>query len=1496
MNTKQKIIPISGVQMDVSPLYIDDKQAPYLKDVTYDERKGMFTPSWGCEIVDPEIALPEGKNIPIGGGLVEPTGDYYVMLHNSNKDHTIYRIRKDGTLQIVSISKLWNFVLNPEHFIGPTRFTYHVFPRYNRLLKKEELVTIIMFCDDINPVRSLCVEDCIATQTFTTPNSYFNVPGHSFYREDWLNLGVSTPNDCIKIEEVERDVEDPDDLAKPSRFSGKAWQFRIRYYNVWNQDSEHGIISEQYINVSGNSCIENSQLLPRLLRLKFSAGSPIIDKIQISFRNLTGNQRGYSVQSDWYLYDTIDCWKPDDTKNWWQRSRNNPWQEYYNERILAGDSPTVATKKANSKELLKYNPLKNEFEYFFGADKQWTPLPVTETNRIENFLAKTCKGIFSINKNVVTVSAKRGFPKISESTLDKISFSVEKPEPENDSCKIGLKKVTIWGVIWNPHDSTIVPIRKDGTNIIFGNATCANNNPYAYDQVLPANQSGIIGCLRGTKYYTVSKQYSYDLVTGNIVDIDLNYVWGPNQVPLQKWEFDVPPGTYIFQISSHKSTPNDDYQSTSTFTVGQTSLTNIGSVVNENKELLIDCSTGNVEIKSNLMMIYDLTRIGKGCTFADATSVVCGYLYEDQVQKRPVSGARVVQNRGNDGFSVKRTDHNGFYFCVTRMTGLQALLYGKKDGQTIMVASSEMTSDAPFSNHYKFGRQYVYQNTDEYKRKDQIIIKGKIQMCGSSIGVGGVLVLLSNVGFAITDSSGNFKIVAHDRFGENTTVEQTTEYLYVGQKGQCQIVGCNTGSQCVYSFPVSSVLLQDYSGQDREIDIGTVSVKLKTANLRGPKMGGRYQLGIITHDWLGRVSFAQTKDDYIVDIPSLQETKTYRFSKIKYAIDAACKFPDYVRKISFAITENMAWDDDISWVAERVQFIDNSGNENKQSPTHIRLYYESLSEYNKINNFSTTTGWEFITNEQALVIGDFIQIVANGDGKIYDKVQNHLVTYDKLGKFVQIEYNEAYAGLKDGALIKIIRPAQSQERRFFYELCTIDVLDGYPQSLNGELKYFDSYLLSRQIPVPVEKKKSEDQYGEEITTDENINEIKSFPFLFEHHSPSDRWGYQCRTRGRVNVENKFENEFRYPTELAVSKSIFDNGVINGLHYFAESDSIRYDVNEWSSFTAVVAEVSHLLILCETDNMVVGYADNAVRVDQSGRVVSSGGTGLFGRPERKIGNNYGCKSKDIFTIRKESGMVCFLDSSRGAVVFHTFGEAVAVTDQSISRYLLQKISAANQNGWYFIGGIDPLKKRYYLSTYHIDETIKGNSLGNADPGSHETMSIGLFTKDIVFHSFLTQYYAHIYSDTEKIKQFFTFINGVAHKHNFTQVPHVNYYGDQYTPCISSVGNVDNTKVKHFANIEVYCKEVGFIAYNIYTSSNQISRILSEWWRKGDGFYAAAFLCDMNSTKDAQSKLLDGDTLYGQYIVVFLKPDNYNGEYFEWTGNIINLASKEISSTQ
>jgi len=1497
MAIPQKVVPYKGVDYDVNESNVEAEfKAVFLKNITNSSNDNprssiqegsnafSFTPIESNQKYC-NIQLPAGENYCCGAKYFPDVNQGFVCVWNSNNDHFIYRLNGDtGNCQIVYKNPCLNFQLNPINFIGRTRMALETTCRFNKKTQKEEKVIYLIITDDYNHQRMICVEDSIATNSFDPVMfPYFQVTDDTCEPCSYINLGLAQNLTCIKIETIARDFTNPAEILKKNTTVFKMWQWRIKYIDVWKKGSEHGIISEPYISSIGGACVSGSDGLPRCLKITFPAGCPIVDKIQIEFRNCNGNIAGLSVESDWFLYDTIDKYDNCQNLNWWERPLNTDPDRGFT-----------------------YDASDNTISYIFCADKGCQPLPVEETNRNENFLPLTSGGVFSINKSIGLFKNTRKFEPLSCDELTKLNFTVEPPSPSANCLNTKLVHVSIYAVIWNPFEGYSIPIRKGNSSPIFGAARCVRNNPETYGQFFPKDQPGFPGYLAGTDYKCISKQYRYDLITGQELFIgdestSFNTANGIGRYkPLQKFEFDVLPGRYIFRIGSHQNTLSDDYSKTSTYTIGRTALSNLGQLITETKEIVIDvCNGQELKIVSDPMMIYDLTRIGNGCAVVDATSVNAGYIYEDQVETRPIELARVVPNVSS-AIRSNYTDHNGFYFSATRQRGLQTTIRGKKNCATNSELAKSQISYDNSTAWYRFDRLSVYKGTVKYPSIDRVIITGKIALCSDvNIGINGSLVVLTNGAYATTNNQGFFKIIAHD-IGD---MDQRNDDVIYSVKGACTLLTCTGG--CVYCFPNYPVTIGTCNGIDRVITVPTLQARINGYNKKGPTMGGRYAVGIILHDLIGRQTFVQSQDKHFIDIPSLQQTQVFDYSRILFNITGIV-FPSFVRRITFAITENLIQDDYLTWITEKVEFIDNTGNINNTAPTKIRLYYQSLNEYNKQNDFSTNSVWDIIADKQngQVVTGDQIEFLANGDGVIYNTKISQLVTYDKIGKFVTVAYTDELKTLKDGALIRLVRPKNCENIQFFYELCpSIKVKNGTPQIVTGELKFFDSYLLNRQIPVPV------------TTGTTTVNELRNFPFQFEHHSPSDFWGDHCWSKGRVSVKNELETKQCRKTEICVGKALTLDNLFNGLNYFTEKDSIVLDEQEWSSITACFSNISSVLVICEYKSFMIPFNDNLIRSNEQGQVFAGTVSDGFGRPQKISGGDYGVQVEDINTLSINKDIIIGLDSNNGDLVRFTFGKAEGVSANAIKSYLTSNIKAIIKNNSvvdnrkiYFHGCIDPKTMNYHLSIAKIKQAAVdfGNDRDTLTSGLNDTQVYNVLTGAYMgSRSFTPEFYMDMLGDIND-QQLISFQFGQAWLHNKlnnNSATFNNFYGVQYTSVFEFVFNLDNSKEKHFMWLETYCKEILFYADRVITSTGQESRIMPNWWEKRGKFWAADFKCAVNTVTDNNlpnqtgiNALLDGDSLYGTWVRVRLKPkDMDRSKYFEFISILCFLNSFEKSGT-
>lgn len=1498
----QKIIPLKGIDLDNAESYIEDMKALFIKNISFHTNDNDRTPTdqganqfvfTGLESNSQycNLELPEGANYCVGFYYSKEVREAYVFVWNSINQHLIYRLKlATGECQKVIQSPCLNFKLDPKHMIAEGRCVVKVQYYFNKKTGKTERRIILIYTDDFNDQRCLFVEDVIATNFFDpTLFPYFDINDEECFRCNYINLGVPTPLDCITITPIARDTEDEEEMNKVNKLVKNAWQFRIKYEDVWGRPSEHGVISDMYIPGIGNACIGSSLSQPRCLKLKFKAGCPIVDKIHVEFRSWTGNTRGFSVSSDWYRAEIINKYNDCEEKDWWERDIN----------------PDIT-----------YNAEDNTIEYTFCADKEKVPIDVAETNRGENPLPLTSSTVFSLGKGIALGRNKRKFEPMDCAELDKIEFGVTQPTGTN--CNADLVDFTIYGLIWNPYHDTAVRFRWDAGHIVFGVADCSNNNPFAYDQVLADGQEGIIGCLRGTKHYCVSEQCRYDRQTGNIDVVGMNWndLGQPTRyIPIQRWKFKVLPGNYIFQISSHKSKPDENYQSKSTYTIGRTSITSPGGITSNSKEIVINGCSGDVEILSEPMMIYDLTRKGKGCSVGDASSVVDGYMLEDEVGKKPIELARVEANISG-AITCGTTDHNGFYFCSTRQRSLRAKIYGYKNCvANSFLDQSEQTRDNA-SEWRKFNILHAYTGETEYPEGDRMLIKGKLVDCNdNTMRISGALVVCSRGGYAITNGSGEYTIPIHDIGAGGVR----SDVLYFSQQGSCQVIAC--AGSCNFCLPTQNITSTACTGSERILNMADVGVRLVGANKKGPKMGGRYGLGIVLHDWMGRKTFVQARPQHYVDIPTLQQTQVFDFSKITFNLNG-CVFPAWVRRVSFYITENLNYEEWFIWVAERVQYIDNTGQTNNSAPTQIRFYYESLNEYNKQNNFSTNSLWQFIDDKSNNILGDYIELLANGDGTIYTDRKTALVKHDKQGKYFLIDYESSFADIEDGALVQFVRPSTSQRDDFYYELCpVIRVADQVAVTETGIFNFFDSYLQSRQIPVPVEVERVNPETGELETTTEV--QLRNFPFFFEHHSPSDFWGDHAWNKGRVSTKNPYEREQLKRMEVAVSKVLDSDGAINLLHYFTEEDVTEFDQQEHGGIVVGLPDNNTILFICETNNFVVVFNDDAVRIDEEGRAVANSASNRFGKPIRKIGNDFGCHLDDINTIRRRNGIVMWLDTNKFALVQHNYDQGVDVSEEGFKSWIAAKIKNVKENNLnpengkrFFHGVIDP-KIFSYLLTDSVIEVIPGeisddnskfvNSELEPNVEKHETICYSIRDKCLTqFMSPTPEYWGAMESDIHG-QQLIAFRMGAAWLHHKLLNPGstVNtFFGVECQKAIEIVFNLDNTKVKSFLWNEVYCKEVQFYCDRIKTESGQQSRLMPRWWEKRDKFWTGDFKCATNTIQDnmmientTTRALLEGDHLYGRWMRArYVGLQAEKNKYFELTAIIGFVAPLEKSSTK
>ncbi len=1490
----ERYFALKGFSLDTADQYLDPQTARYLKNVVYADtsqtganggaQMGLFKPVESVNILDTNFSLPSGYNHFAGGFSCAQTNQAFWFNYNENGDHALYLINGGSrTIQTVYLKNCLNLQLAPQHFIHEGGAWIEIFNYTDPNTDLPRQRSYFMWVDGLNDFRFLCIEDSLATSSFDATLFPYFVGNYDPCL--LINAGVPTPLDCMDVRPVTNT-----DPTKQNNLKFHTWQFRITEIDVYGRPSEHGIITTSYIS-GENNCISSSDLLARCLLLIFKIKSPLTDKVQIEFRNCNDIQ--------WYLDTTLFLYKGSNLGDWWTRARNTD---------------------------ILYNPNTQEVTYQFCKDKLCDPIDQAETNRTQNPMPRISQSTAKIGKVMGNANNKDGFNPLLPEVMENVSVELIPPNPTTDN----VRNIEIYVPIINPRTQTYQPVFEDEDGYFVWGGRYSNSNQYVsglrinYEQNFgEQDQKGFIGYLAGTgplgspPVATISEMYYVDEATNQFVKVvDHAFVFSPpfTRRWYHKFTFNsVPRARYVFRIASHLSKLTEDFQTTSTYTYGSfpwnnkvTSFNNLPNIfygaISLSKELIVDvCDADYTSLNdTKVLAIFDLTHPGEPGSNASKASK--GYVYEwtnpvTGEEEFPVELLSVQANKNGHPAEVtsRFTDHNGFYFTSWGDSNYYVEIFGNCGCLDYKkLASFQLGND-----HKVYTQNFSIEGRDECpdfhdKLCTRVKITGKVTQCVTGVPVPGVGVVYTRGGYATTGTNGEFTIIAH-RDNTNSQATRVDSLYYVPTA--CPFLSCS--GECLEITQVIITPCADCT----ELILTVAEKQVGFDSKRGLLSGGLYGFGITCHDWLGRHGFVQTKDAMFITMPNLTQTHTYAPSSVRLIINPAATFPSWVKKITPYITHELSLSDYIEWIVDKVEFIDNTGDINNVSPTQIKIYYASLNEYNIQNNFNTTTHWQFIVQSEPSQINytsDYIEFYVNGDGQFFPTLIRAIIKYDQSGQYFLIDYDTALKDLKQYALIRLNRPNVCATKDVFFELChSIDVVDGKAQTNQIILDAFDTYYLYRQIPIPVG------------TDDDPENVLRTFGFPFEHHSPSDLWGYKCGNYGRINTTNPYEAEIISENQIALTGALSVNGQLNYLNYFDDAQKRNFDTWDFYGIVSVLPQPGLLLLICQQDAFTVGFNDNIMRVDNSGQIIVPSAEDKFGNPQTKIGNNYGCSLFDKNTIRSREGIVQYLDSSKAYLIQHNYDNPVPVSMGIIDSWLVPKVKFINQ--WnaenldkrYWVGTIDPASNAYILS----DSILHGNSFVNHERGvnieSQETLSFDIYKKVFrVWFGFTPQGYLML-DDQLNDKQLFSFAKNSMYFHYTTEgnKTYGTIYGESVERVIRFIAVLDNFQKKQALSIANYCVQSKYFADQIINDSGQVSRILLAYWKQGDFFSSAPVLCNLNTladpnrpTQTGANRIVDGDKMEGSILDVRLIGDPAKNQVFSsWLGATINLFAIQQSGT-
>ena len=394
------------------------------------------------------------------------------------------------------------------------------------------------------------------------------------------------------------------------------------------------------------------------------------------------------------------------------------------------------------------------------------------------------------------------------------------------------------------------------------------------------------------------------------------------------------------------------------------------------------------------------------------------------------------------------TDHNGFYFHAIQHAGATTggnyniNFQVRYNGATTLVKTQNITTTNAELDSLNDSPTPLNFQTDALS-----YIKGKITD-GSGTAIAGIPVVYTRGHWAVTDTTGTFKILCHN---DSYVITRNTDIVIIEQNGLC-VLDFGSDQYC-YTTPISITQMNhnpNCAGNifnsttgislfpQNCIGVSALAVSILFFNEHGLKSGGYYKWGAVFHDAALRSTYIQRYDGFDTYINSIPEKNSVGFPTITINFNNFY-IPDWVWGVSFYRTKNLSINDTgvaiyngyLQWALSSVRFIDDYGNTvSTVSATKVEIKIDGLSTFNSQNFNTTSTTYQFS-------VGDRIRFIANGgSGTIYNAGGGtpiiDLLVHSSDSVTFTIANNDALitAGnvLTNNAWIEFYHPTQTQQK------------------------------------------------------------------------------------------------------------------------------------------------------------------------------------------------------------------------------------------------------------------------------------------------------------------------------------------------------------------------------------------------------------------------------------------------------------------------------------
>jgi hypothetical protein len=1491
-----------------------------------------------------KVNLPVGINKKCGGGEFENTNEYFYCNWNSNGYHGIYKINgNDLTCDLVIVDPILNFSLDQRYYISGDRIALKIIYITDEFGNKTIFEKFFLYTDKNNWQRWINVQAAIATNGFNeTQYPYFKTQ-YPFY--DKKELIEYTPRPPLLPPAVtEIPYNQATDGVKANHLLKTATQLAYNYQNTDARTTALSAYSEPYYQIE-TACNINNQGLPRGLMLTLYAGSPLTEKINIYKK---------TCNSDFVLYDTIykfdTCGANDPAligTAYWKRT--NPWANY------------------------NYDPNTNTIQYPYFGDKESIPFdnsPLGDTYFQTSIPIKS-NALGDAGDAIMMANNLKFYNNFNCATIDNIELTVTQQDQTNN-CNLKTVKITCYAYIGEQgHANQIVFHNGSETGRRFGGISYQHfptdpltaNSAFTDKYNLHLNEKdGFIGYLAGTPYFAIGQQYIADS-NGVLTYIGVIDALNTEQMALvsntikvsgyfiQKFDFVVPAGNYIFRLSNHNSKITDQYQLTSTYayttTRHQDVIANWGNSTppdNKIKDFEIQACNGDVDMwkgpDNDLLIIYTPPPVG---FYTTTERFIDGYFTESETSIIGWEGALYQNIYGTIKQDGGYTDHNGFFFAYCAISGasnnnVEFSFYAN----CAFIANRIRTqiNQNGVSGYFTSNLNWADNNAGQIGVQNQLIIKGTIKDCTSNTEISGIGVTVTMGTTFYSDGQGNFEVITHPR-SEATAGLQGSRAgrLYYNAGGQCLFINCDCTCVPIESFDFGVFPCINNNPVIYPATLNKL-FKLALANQKGLKGGGRYPVTIVGFDAAERASYANLIK--YVDIPTFLETNTYTPSILSWKSLGNLNLPSWVRSISFFVGKNTNFKSYLQWVGDKIEFIDTDGNivANGAGAIRARVTIQSLLDFNLANNFATTVAYQFVA-------GDIIRFYDDGAGNLFkpdpitgfmdyqvlgsnfnESVEGQLATQVTSGSTVTtttittpvtqsdgksfiINYDSRLLALTNannisacGFWIELIRPVTEASVEVYGEIAKkYPVINGEIAGniTSGVINAFDTYYQNRNIII-------------------QLCGGKTFLHPFESQSITDYWGKDCIGFGRVTVQDTGVKQYWDETEVTKSDEFINDGRVNGIGTFRGKTS-RFPGQKRGGIIAIHIETKIILFICENDVFLTDYNEAFVQTQANSAYVTATLDNIIGDPSKKAGITHGCAEEDRGTIVFEKGLAFWLDRKNNApIVFDyeqgpyksTKPEDIAGENKSwfINKcnYLINNNATGNQNTIMEThAAYDPKNNDYVLtfrprSNNNTSSQFFVNNERETKIPFNETFVYNLDQKKWAnFTGYTPEGYGTLRAAISG-PEMISFVNGLPYFHNTENYANFNtFYGIEtesvFELSISGIEEKMEDKAKVFQSIFLQLTGDPFFADKIITNNPRMfSYIPLAYWKRKFNIWFATILGDGNTYPDPNhpvpSQLIDGNKVNGFWARIrFVKAPNTLSNYFELEKVAVRVCGSE-----